>query len=563
MRRALPYLLCFLLATGGVPGIARSAERVDELSIGVSQFPATLNPLIDTMVAKTYVLALVRRPLTTYDADWKLACLLCETLPSFENGLARKIDLPGGKHGVLLTYTIRPNAHWGDGVPVTSEDVIFTWQVGRNPQSGVAEGELYRRILKIEAKDAKTFTVELDRLTYDYADFSGLDILPAHIEREAFSDPTQYRFRTRFDTDPTNPGLYDGPYCITEVSPGSHIVFERNPSWWGDPPFFRRIVVWTVENTAALEANLLAGGLDMVAGELGLPLDEALAFEKRHGGEFTVIYKPGLSYEHIDLNLDNPVLGDRRVRQALLDAIDRQAISEEIYNGRDPVADSFVPPLDWMYAPDVPRYPFDPERAKALLDEAGWHAEGKAIRKNQAGQKLSLELATTSGNRTRELVEEVLQSQWRQVGVDVRLKNQPARVLLGETMAKRQFAMAMFAWISAPEDLPRGELYSSEIPSASNNYSGENFVGWKNPEADRLMDAIETELDRPRRGELWARFQALYAEELPALPLYFRADAFILPKWLKGLVPTGNEYPSTLWVENWRAEGRAAEASAR
>ena len=77
------------------------------------------------------------------------------------------------------------------------------------------------------------------------------------------------------------------------------------------------------------------------------------------------------------------------------------------------------------------------------------------------------------------------------------------------------------------------------------------------------MDAIETELDRPRRGELWQRLQALYAEELPALPLYFRADAFILPKWLKGLVPTGNEYPSTLGVENWRAEGRAAEASAR
>src|SRR5208282_4922553 len=459
-----------------------------------------------------------------------------------------------------LTYTIRPNARWGDGVPVTSEDVIFTWQVGRNPQSGVAEGELYRRILKIEAKDAKTFTVELDRLTYDYADFSGLDILPAHIEREAFSDPTQYRFRTRFDTDPTNPGLYDGPYRITEVSPGSHIVFERNPSWWGDPPFFRRIVVWTVENTAALEANLLAGGLDMVAGELGLPLDEALAFEKRHGGEFNVIYKPGLTYEHIDLNLDNPILGDRRVRQALLYGIDRKAISEEIYNGRDPVADSFVPPLDWMYAQDVLRYPFDPDKAKELLDAEGWRAQGKAIRKNQAGQRLSLELATTSGNRTRELVEEVLQSQWRQIGIDLHLKNQPARVLLGDTMNHRRYTMAMFAWTSAPEDLPRGELYSTEIPSASNNYSGENFVGWKNPEADRLMDAIETELDRPRRGELWQRLQALYAEELPALPLYFRAEAYILAKWLQGVTPTGNEYPSTLRVENWRAVGRAAEA---
>ena len=561
MRRALVVILCLLFPAAALP--ARAAERADELSIGVSQFPATLNPLIDTMVAKTYVLAMVRRPLTTYDADWKLICLLCETLPSFENGLAEKIDLPGGKHGVRLTYTIRQNARWGDGVPVTSEDVIFTWQVGRNPQSGVAEAELYRRILKVEAKDAKTFTLDIDRLTYEYADLSDLDILPAHLERAAFSDPTQYRFRTLFDTDPTNPGLYDGPYRITEVAPGSHIVFERNPSWWGAPPFFSRIVVWSVENTAALEANLLAGGLDMVAGELGLPLDEALAFEKRHGGAFTVIYKPGLSYEHIDLNLDNPDLADRRVRQALLYAIDRQAISDQIFAGRDPVADSFVPPLDWMYAKDVPRYPYDPDKAKALLEAAGWHAQGGGIRRNAEGRKLSFELATTSGNRTRELVEEVLQSQWRQIGIDIHLKNQPARVLFGETITKRQFTMAMFAWTSAPEDLPRAELYSTEIPAAANNYSGQNHTGFKNPEADRLMDAIEIELDRSKRAALWQQLQALYAEELPALPLYFRADAFILPKWLQGLTPTGHQFPSTLWVENWRAVGRGDQASAR
>ena len=542
---------------------ARAAESADELSIGVSQFPFTLNPLIDTMVAKTYVLALVRRPLTTYDSNWKLICLLCETLPSFENGLAQKISLPNGKQGVRLTFTIQKNAAWGDGVPVTSDDAIFTWQVGRNPKSGVAEGELYRRILDIKAQNAKTFTVDVDRLTYDYADFSDFEILPAHVERAAFADPAQYRFRTGYDTDPTNPGLYDGPYRIAEIAPGSHIVFERNPGWWGNPPFFRRIVVWSVENTAALEANLLAGGLDMVAGELGMPLDEALAFEKRHGGAFTVIYKPGLSYEHIDLNLDNPILSDRRVRQALLYGIDRQAISDEIYAGRDPVADSFVPPEDWMYAKDVPRYEYDTEKAKALLEAAGWHAQGKEIRRNAAGEPLSLELATTSGNRTRELVEEVLQSQWRLLGIDIHIKNQPARVLFGETITKREFTMAMFAWTSAPEDLPRDELYSTEIPTPGNNYSGQNHTGWKNQDADKLMDAIETELDRPKRQILWQQLQALYADQLPALPLYFRAEAYIMPKWLQGVVPTGHQYPSTLWVENWRAVGRDAQASAK
>jgi peptide/nickel transport system substrate-binding protein len=290
----------------------------------------------------------------------------------------------------------------------------------------------------------------------------------------------------------------------------------------------------------------------MVAGELGLSLDEAVAFEKRHGGAFRVLYKPGLTYEHVDLNLDNPILADRRVRQALLYAIDRKAISDELFAGRDPVADGFVPPLDWVYDADIPRYPYDPAKAKDLLDAAGWRDDGTGARRNEKGERMTLTLATTSGNRTRELVEEVLQSQWREIGIDVRLKNQPARVLFGDSLTHRQFDMAMFAWISAPENVPRSTLRSDEIPDAQNHFAGENFPGFRNAEADRLIDAIEVELDRQKRAALWHRLETLYAEELPALPLYFRAEAYVLPPWLEGVTPTGHQYPTTLWVENWR-----------
>jgi peptide/nickel transport system substrate-binding protein len=555
MRRAILFLLLLLFAATAQAAPARVA---DELAIGVTQYPSTLTPMIDAMAAKTYVLAMVRRPLTTYDADWHLVCMLCVTLPSFENGLAERLPLPDGKTGVRLTFTLQPGARWGDGVPLTTADVIFSYEVGKDPKTGVSGAELYRRILKIEAKDDKTFTIDIDKLTFDYAALNDFEILPAHIERDAFADPAQYRIRTHYDTDPTNPGLYYGPYRITEVSPGSDIVLERNPTWWGKKPYFRRIVVWTIENTAALEANLLARGIDMVAGELGFSLDEALAFEKRHGGEFRVRYKPGLTYEHIDLNLDNPILADRRVRQAMLYAVDRDAISSELFAGRDPVADSFVPRLDWIYTDQVRRYPYDPGEARALLEAAGWHQEGDAIRRNATGEPLSLELGTTAGNRTRELVEEVLQSQWRAAGIEVRLKNQPARVFFGQTMTRRRFTMGMFAWISAPESVPRSELRSDEIPSADNHWSGQNFPGFRNPEADRLIDTIETELDRDRRAVLWHQLQALYAEELPALPLYFRAEAFILPPWLEGVTPTGNQYPTTLWVENWHPVGKVA-----
>jgi peptide/nickel transport system substrate-binding protein len=552
MRRILACVAAlFLLGTAGAV-----ARPVDELAIGVTQFPSTLHPGIDAMVAKSYVLAMVRRPITTYDASWRLVCMLCVTLPTIENGLAVPFDLPNGRRGIRVTYTLRPDARWGDGVPVTTEDVLFSDEVGRNPKSGVGAAELYRRITEIEVKDAKTFTLVFDKLAFDYAALDEFDILPAHLEREAFADPAQYRYRTRYDTDPTNPGLYFGPYRITEVAAGSHIVLERNPTWWGPAPAFRRIVLWTVENTAALEANLLAGGIDMVAGELGFSLDQALAFERRHGKDFTVLYKPSLSYEHVELNLDNAALADKRVRQALLYAVDRAAISQQLFAGRQPVAEDFVSPLDWVHSDEVPVYPYDPARARALLEVAGWQAQAGGIRRNAAGERLSFDLATTAGNRIRELVEQVLQSQWRQVGIEIHIRNQPARVLFGETVTKRRFTMALFAWTSAPENVPRTTLRSDEIPGEENGWRGQNYTAFKSAEADRLIDAIEIELDRPRRAELWRRLQALYAEELPALPLFFRADAYVLPKWLKGVTPTGHQYPTTLWIEDWRVVGR-------
>ena len=530
----------------------------DDLVIGITQFPATFHPNIESMLAKTYVLDMAMRPFTAFDAEWKLVCMLCETLPTLENGLA-KPDKNG--QGVALTYTIRTDAKWADGTPVTTEDVLFTVDAGRHPLSGVSNSELYRRILKVEVKDKKTFVLHMERLTFDYNAINDLRLVPAHIERPRFEKPAEYRNRTAFDQDTTNPGLYNGPYRITQVVQGSHIVLEPNTHWSGQPPTFKRIVVKTIENTAALEANLLSGGVDMIAGELGLPLDQAIAFEKRTGSAYNVIFKPGLVYEHIDLNLDSPILADKRVRQALMFALDREAVNKQLFDGRQPVAQSSVNPLDGVHADDVPKYRHDPARAAALLEQAGWKLSG-TVRRNAEGQPLVLELGTTAGNRSRELVAQVLQAQWRRVGVEVRLKAEPPRVFFGDTVTRRKFPhMALFAWYSAPENVPRTTLHSTMIPSEKNNWAGQNYPGYSNPRMDELIDAIEVELNRPKRVALWRELQHLYADELPALPLFFRADAFILPKALKGVVPTGHQDPSTLWIEHWRWAPDAAAGS--
>ncbi|TXL71272.1 peptide ABC transporter substrate-binding protein [Vineibacter terrae] len=520
----------------------------------MTQYPSSFNPNIGSMLAKSLVEGMTLRPVTAWDPDWKLVCLLCTELPTIENGGAVIEEYAPGKKGIAVTYTLRPDLKWGDGTPVSTRDVAFTLEVGKHPQSGVAAAEGYRRILKLDIKDERTFTFHTDRVTFDYNAMGDFRLLPAHVERPVFeANPAEYRNRSRFETDTTNAALWFGPYRIVKTVPGASVELERNPAWSGKAPYFRRIVFRIIENTAALEANLLSGSIDYVIGELGLSLDQALSFEKRHKDRFDVVYKPGLVYEHIDINLDNPLLADRRVRHALMLGIDREAISARLFEGKQPVAHSNVNPLDPMYSPGARHYAYDAAAARQLLDAAGFAEIRGGVRQNAKGERLSIELATTAGNRNRELIQQVLQSQWKQIGIDVRLKVEPPRVFFGDTVNKRAYSgLAMYAWVSAPQSVPRTTLHSQEIPSQANNWSGQNSGGYKNPEMDRLLDAMEVELDVARRKALFGEMQRIYTEDLPVLPLYFRSDVFVLPKALKGVRPTGHLNVSTLWVEDWR-----------
>jgi peptide/nickel transport system substrate-binding protein len=533
------------------------ASAKDDLVIGAIQFPGTFHPSIDAMATKNYILDMARRPFTTYDQDWKLICMLCTELPSLEKGTAVAVTRPDGTKAIDATFRIQPGATWGDGAPITTKDVLFTWEVGKHPQSGVTNSQLFAKdIVGITAVDDKTFVIHWEKFRCSYDSLDDFLVLPEHLERLIFdADPSQYRNRTLYDTDRTNPGLYFGPYRITRVESGAYVVLEQNPTWWGEKPGFKRIVVRTIENTSAMEANLLSGEVDFVAGEVGLSIEQALAFEKRNGQRFKVVYKPGLFFEHIDLKLDNPILADIRVRRALLMAIDRASISRQLFEGKQPVANGLVNPLDRYYSEDFTKYPFDPAAAVKLLEEAGWKELRGGIRYDASERRLSLEFQTTAGNRTRELVQQVLQEQWRKAGIEVRINNQPARVLFGATMRERQFpAMAMFAWLSAPENIPRTIMHSSMIPTPENGFSGQNYVGFSNAEADKLIDDLEVTCKEDEARPLWARLQQIYAEQLPSLPLYFRSDSYIMPPWLEGVRPTGHQYASSLWVEQWRSK---------
>jgi peptide/nickel transport system substrate-binding protein len=548
MRKLPALFLALALASPA------AAQPRDTLTIGITQFPSTFHPNIDSMAAKSYVLGFARRPLTAYDADWRLACLACETVPTLANGLAALETTPEGRAGIRVTYRLREGLRWADGTPVSSEDLRFAWEAGRAFETGFGPAEFYRSAYELIVVDERTVTLRFDRVTFEFASAGDFTPLPARIERPRWeADRRGYRSRTGYDTETTNPALWNGPFRITSVQAGAAITLERNPHWNGAQPAFRRIVVRTVENTPALEAQLLAGQLDMIAGELGLPLDQATALERRAQARFRFHYQPGLIYEHIDLNLDHPLLADRRVRHALILSADRAQIAQRLFDGRQPLAHTSVNPLDPAHDSGVRQWPFDLARANALLDEAGFRERGAdGIRRNAGGERLAFEFMTTAGNRSREQVQQVLQGMWRQAGVEVRIRNEPPRVFFGETLNRRRFQMAMFAWISSPENVPRTTLHSDEIPRAERNWSGQNYMGFRNARMDEILEALPEILEREARLPVWRELQAIYAEELPAIPLWFRSDAHVWPAWLDGVRPTGHLAPSTLWAEHWR-----------
>jgi peptide/nickel transport system substrate-binding protein len=547
-----------VLLVGLVVGNAGAqAAPQKTLTIGINQFPHSLHPSFDAMAATAYILGFARRPLTAYDTNWRLVCMLCETVPTLENGLAKVVPVPTevGDHtgrGIEVTFRLREGATWGDGTPITSDDVVFTWQVGKHPLTGYTAVETFNRILDIKVIDARTFTLVRDRVSFSYASSGDFRILPKHLEQEAFADPARYRERSLYNTAPTTPGLWSGPWRISTVERGVQVVLERNPAWTGPAPAFDRVVIKAIENSAALEANLLSGGLDMIAGEVGVDVDQAQAFEKRHSDRYSVLYRPALYYEHLEPRLDSPQLSDLRVRRALLMGLDRPALSARLFGGKVPVAVSSVSPLDWVYDKTLEVVPYDPKAAADLLDQAGWTVGEDGIRQRD-GVRLSIDLQTTAGNRTRERVEQVIQAQWKALGVEVVIRNLPPRVLFGDVLDQRKFTgLALFAWISAPENPPRSTLHCEEIPSAENGWRGQNYTGYCNPEMDRLIDSVEVELDESKRAEIWRQIQQLYAHDLPALPLYFRAEAYLLPQWLEGVTPTGHMNYSSLGAEYWR-----------
>ena len=543
------FVAAFLLLCGAA--VAQPAVH-DTLTIGVAQFPPDMHPDFVPTDAKLYLLYLGQRPVTQRDLTGRVVCRLCTEVPSLANGRVTVTAAADGTRQMDVLWTLRDDLVWADGVPVTTADAALAFAVGKSVDPTNAMDRL-------DIVDAHNFRVHRIELRYDF-DSEVLPasnfLLPEHVEGPIFraaSGSLDYAQRSLYNRAPGTAGLWLGPYRVTSYNPSSLLTAEPNPFWHGPPVGFRHLAVRLIESTPALEANLLSGDIDVMASELGFPLTQLIRLDHAHADRFQVVYRTAGYIEQMAVALAHPPLDDRRVRQAILMGIDRGTMVAKLFEGHTQVAGELLAPDEVDFDPDIHPWPYDPAAAKKLLAEAGYTPGADGILVRADGTRLSIPLVTIAGNTARELEESVIQSQMKPLGIEITLRNQPARVMFGQTLKQRDFSgFVLYAHTPAPDTVPVTFLGSAGIPSAANGYFGGNYSGYANPDMDTALTAARQELDPAKRRTLWRRIHELMATDLPILPLFYYTVAYVQPRWLQGEAPPPLAASATAWIEQWR-----------
>ena len=546
---ALSLLIALAMLLSGLlsfrTGLAQTAQP--PLRIGVMSLPQELFPIGAQTAAILYLRGFVGRSLTIYDKSWAVACSLCTELPTLENGGARIVTRPDGSRGIDVTFTLKPDLAWDDGVPVTTADILFSIDVAHRLGAGALPN-----ILDAVALDDHRVTFRVGTVRFDYNRMEELFLLPAHREKAIFDaagSPMDYKARSLYTIDPIASGLSYGPYKIEKAS-DDEIVLGRNSYWHGKRPNFDRIILHKFADIASIVTDLTAKRIDMAAGDVGLDLESVYRLEATDAGStFNFIFKPSLQYGHIDVNLSKPLLQDKRIRRAMLLSLDRPIDSDVRGRQAAEIApSSFLPPASPNFDPTLKPAPFNPADAAALLGSAGFTPASDGIRADSQGRRLAFHLAFDPGFRANRNIVEAVREEWRAIGIEVSLE-QPNMI---DVLAKRQFDLAFYTWANSPEFVLEPVYGASGIPTAENGYRGLNFPGFNNTEMNQVVTALNTEMNPAKRLLLWRRAQQIYAEELPALPINFGPREYIVPNNMVGVEPTGHRIPTSYWVEDWK-----------
>jgi peptide/nickel transport system substrate-binding protein len=259
-----------------------------------------------------------------------------------------------------------------------------------------------------------------------------------------------------------------------------------------------------------------------------------------------------LAFSRLTWPLDDPRFADLRVRRALAYGLDRDALVRTVLAGKARPATSSTSPI-LPYAAASESYGYDPARANALLDEAGWHRGADGVRRDARGKRLEFEVLTTTGVRERELAVQVIAGEWSKLGVAAHIRLVEPRVLIGEMLSHRTVdGVALTHYVLEPDVPPRALRHSESVPDDSNGHAGVNFSGYRSPRMDALLDRLATTCEPQARKRVWSELQQLEAEDLPDLPLWFAQLPTVTARWLTGVEPTPSVPYGMAWAFRWR-----------
>ncbi len=481
---------------------ALQPQKGGQITVGTSQELETFNPLMPFFEAQRGVQMCIFDSLWRMDPKGNYVPNLAAEIPTQTNGGI-------SKDGTLFTVKLRKNAKWHDGQPFTAKDVVFHWQTILNPKVRVHTTSGFDQIASMWTTD--DFTVKF-KMKETYAPIlvtlSDMYIVPEHILSKS-PDINKDEFNTKRP-------IGTGPFKFVEWVMGDHVTLEANRAYHGPGPYLDRVNFKFTPDLNVLFTQLQTGEVD-IFGQQGIPAD--LFSDVKKLPNVKAFATPSYTWEAICPNMLLPLFHDKRVRQAIYFGMDKKPIIDKVYLGVELEAETYIPPMSWAYNPKVKGYhKYDPEKAKQLLEEAGWKVGPDGIRVKD-GKRLTIENACTAGNQQREQTQQILQQQWRNIGVELAINNKPAAVLFGEF-----YRMSKFQTIFNGMPVAGGDpditfrLDSKYIPAKGG--MGRNSVAYENPKVDQLCEAGAREMNREKRKKIYWDLQEILVDELPYLPMF-------------------------------------------
>lgn len=528
------------------------------LMLGVSGKVGPLHPLVEQSDTSKTLYFLTQRPLIKIDRNWNWRCDLCVALPSDKDQTLKIVTPTNTKNSNVLetTWMIKPDAIWHDGQPVTGKDIKLGYEIQKKLRRDIQSQTVFDKIeaIEVDPQDPKKFKIRYSEVTPRFSHLMNLYPVPSHLEakiwKESKENPNEYRRKSHYRTSPNHQGLYNGKFIVKQ--PKTRGQFTLKAASTSTPSQIIQVI--EVSSSSELTKLLKSGAIDVYPeGHMDFAtLKKIINSDNKLNKKYTLSQRPGLSYEHVVFNLRNPILADQTVRKALALSINRKWIVRELFSNHVTVANIPINPLDQIFTRPKKKASFNPSKAVELLKQSGWQLKKDGWR-YKSGKKLSLQLHSTKGNKTRNTIAAKIKKDLLDIGVELTYTQQPSTIFFGETVRKSRFpGLALFAWKLLPGDLPGSTLHSREIPTWENSYTGQNVGNWLNTKVDKNITLLQSEFQAENRANLVSEIMDEFLEETPAIPLFFYPNAALVSKQLKGFTVSGHLYPSTINADEWQ-----------